>query len=447
MMKVVKLFLFSFLLINLSTTAWAEELMNLSKGDARAVSTKSDIGSVFISDPAVADYQVIDKKKVVVFAKGLGDATLMVFSSDGATLLQKHLIVNTSMVRIQQRVALKYPNADISIYIVGDKVVLSGTVATEEERDGINSLVGELLGIKSVDTDINWKPDSSSGTSQTFNPAYMKKRSFDGVVNNIEVATTKQINVKLTIAEVSHSLMENLGLQFGSSGSTSGIFANPIRNITSGNIIATITAINDKEVGQVLAEPNLSVISGESASFLVGGEMPITTVVDNQTNITYKDFGVKLDMTAKVMTDNKIRLSLMPEVSSVDTQYSDAKNNIPAFKTRRARTTVELGDGQSFVLGGLLNNEERELLRKIPFIGDIPILGSLFRYTETSRNKTELLIIATVNLVKPIDSSQVQLPTFERTSNTQRFFVIPRRKKAEYQNLSREILASGGFKK
>ena len=140
----------------------------------------------------------------------------------------------------------------------------------------------------------------------------------------------------------------------------------------------------------------------------------------------------------------------MPEVSSVDTQYGNSTYNIPAFKTRRARTTVELADGQSFVLGGLLNSEERELLRKVPFIGDVPIIGSLFRYTETERNKTELIIVATVNLVKPIEGNDVALPTFQRTTNAQRFFVLPKRQQEERtpnRALSEEILSAGGFKK
>lgn len=307
-------------------------------------------------------------------------------------------------------------------------------------------MVGELLGKSVENHDIQWNLDDG----QTLTMDFMRRRSYEGIVNNIEVATTKQVNVKITVAEVSHSLMQNFGVNLYSEGQSSGVFVNPLRSITTENIISAITAINDDEVGQILAEPNLSVISGESASFLVGGEMPITTVVDDQVNVTYKEFGVRLEMLAKVLTDDNIRLSLMPEVSSVDTQYGNSTYNIPAFKTRRARTTVELANGQSFVLGGLLNSEERELLRKVPFIGDVPIIGSLFRYTETERNKTELIIVATVNLVKPIEGNDVALPTFQRTTNAQRFFVLPKRQQEERtpnRALSEEILSAGGFKK
>ncbi|CUB02745.1 type II and III secretion system protein family protein [Marinomonas fungiae] len=424
--------------------SWAQDLINLSEGDTSILKTEQDIGSVFITDPAIADYQVIDEHKIIVFGRGVGKATIVLFNDDGDTLLQKQLVVNRSMVHIQQNIEMRYPNAEVEIYNLGDKVVLSGIVATEEERDGIYILVGELLGKESENQDVEWKVGG-----QSLSMDFMRKRTFSGVVNNIEVATTKQINVKISVAEVSHSLMENFGIEFGTNGA--GIFSSPLGNFDSSSIMRAITAINDDEVGQILAEPNLSVISGETASFLVGGELPISTVLNDEVQITYKEFGIRLEMMAKVMRDDKIRVSLQPEVSSIDTQYGDSTFNIPAFKTRRARTTVELGDGQSFVLGGLLNNEERELLRKIPYIGDIPILGSLFRYTETERNKTELLIIATVNLVKPIQSEDIQLPTFQRTTNLERFFVLPedsffQSMKTENKHISEGILAEGGFK-
>lgn len=442
----IKQWLTGVLLIVLSPMLWAQGILNLGVGEAQALSSKQKIGSVFISAPEVADYQVVDKNKVIVYGRTIGQATVMLFSEQGATLQTKQIVVSKSMVDIQRHIETLYPNAGVKVYNLGDKVILTGTVATEKEKDSIHLMVGELLGKTAENKDIQWNLNDG----QTLTMDFMRTRSYEGIVNNIEVATTKQINVKITVAEVSHSLIQNFGINLFSEGESSGVFVNPLRSITSQNIISAISAINDDEIGQILAEPNLSVISGETASFLVGGEMPITTVVDDQVNVTYKEFGVRLEMMAKALTDDNIRLSLMPEVSSVDTQYGNSTYNIPAFKTRRARTTVELADGQSFVLGGLLNSEERELLRKVPFIGDVPIIGSLFRYTETERNKTELIIVATVNLVKPLEANQVQLPTFQRTTNAQRFFVLPKRQQEERtpnRVLSEEILSAGGFKK
>ncbi|MCG3747783.1 BON domain-containing protein [Vibrio cincinnatiensis] len=431
-----------FLLGILSLPANAQRMMNLAEGDAQTLRVESEIQSVFISDPNVADYQVIDRRTVVVFGKQMGNANLIVFGENSRTLASRRLIVNKSMVHIQQQIQMKYPHAEVTVYNLGEQVVLSGTVATEKERDEINLLVGELLGKNPLDTDVEWK----LGDNNTYKMEFMQRRRFEGVVNNIEVASTKQVNVKLSIAEVSQSFMEKFGIQLGSSGQNSGIFVNPLRQFSSSDILTLISAIGDDTVGQVLAEPNLSVISGETASFLVGGELPVVTIVDGGTNVLYKEFGVRLEMMAKVLRDDKIRLSLMPEVSSLDTQYSNDTYNLPALKTRRARTTVELGDGQSFVLGGLLNKEESELLRKIPFIGDIPILGALFRHTETSRNRTELVIIATVNLVQPIQPSSIQLPSMQRTSTLERFFALDPEKSRVEQQLSQQILATGGFK-
>lgn len=435
--------LITLVLIFSFSLSWAKGLMNLAEGDATTITTQQEIGSVFISDSNIADYQVINKYKVVVYGREVGKAALIVFNDDGDTLLQRQIFVNQSMLHIQQNIEIQYPTAEVKIANLGGKVVLSGTVSTEEERDGINILVGELLGRSSENQDLVLE----FGNGST-NMDFMRKRTFEGVINNIEVATTKQINVKISVAEVSHNFMQNFGLEFGTGGP--GIFASALGGFDSSKIMRAITAINDEEIGQILAEPNLSVVSGETASFLVGGELPIATMLQDEVQITYKEFGVRLEMMAKVMRDDKIRVTLQPEVSSIDTQYGNSTFNIPAFKTRKAQTTVELADGQSFVLGGLLSSEERELLRKIPFIGDIPILGSLFRYTETERNKTELLIIATVNLVNPISSENIQLPTFQRTTNAERFFVLPESEKTVFKSknnlMSEEVLSSGGFK-
>lgn len=419
----------------------AQQMLNLAEGDAQTLRVNSEIQSVFISDPKVADYQVIDRRTVVVFGKQVGSANILIFGDDSRVLINRRLVVNKSMVHIQQHIQLHYPHAEVTVYNLGDQVVLIGVVATEQERDQINLLVGELLGKSSTDTNTTWNTGDNSFTMD-----FMQKRRFQGVVNNIEVATTKQVNVKLSIAEVSQSLIEKFGIQLGTSGQSNGIFVNPLRQFSSSDIMTLISAIGDDNVGQILAEPNLSVISGETASFLVGGELPVVTTIDGGINVMYKEFGVRLELMAKVMRDDKIRLSLMPEVSSLDTQYSTANFNLPALKTRRARTTVELGDGQSFILGGLLNKEESELLRKIPFIGDIPILGALFRHTETSRNKTELVIIATVNLVQPIHPATVQLPSMQRTSTLERFFALDPDKSASEQSVTQQILATGGFK-
>ncbi|CAM4401077.1 type II and III secretion system protein family protein [Vibrio agarivorans] len=428
----------------LTVPASAQRLLNIMEGEAQSLFTSQDIGSVFIANPAIADYQVMDKNRVIVFGKATGSTSLLVFDENNKTILSRKVITNKSYDHILQTVKLHYPKSDVAMYNLGDQIVLSGTVATEAEKDGINSLVGDLLarGASEKTVSIGGDGGDSDNTLE-----FMTKKDFQGVINRIEVAVTKQVNVKLSIAEVSHSFLENFGIQYGDAALGAGMFVNPILDFSADNILAVITAMGDDSVGQVLAEPNMSVISGESASFLVGGEIPVVTVVDGGTNIEYKEFGVRLDLVAKVLRDDKIMLSLAPEVSSLDSQYTNGQYSLPALKTRRAQTTVELGDGQSFVLGGLLSSEDMESLRKVPYAGDVPVLGSMFRHTETSRSKTELIIVATVNLVKPIHSSQIQLPTIRKTTNLQRFFALDSQYSTATQKWAEEILSSGGFKK
>jgi pilus assembly protein CpaC len=290
-------------------------------------------------------------------------------------------------------------------------------------------MVGELLG----------------KTGELINSGMVTTYRFPGVVNNIKVISTKQVNVKLTVAEVSHTFMEDFGVQVG--GVDPGVFLNQLFEFSADDISTIITAINNDNVAQILAEPNMSVISGQSASFLAGGEIPVVTTVDGGSTVTYKEYGVRLEMTAQVLRDDKILMSLEPEVSSIDNQYQDGTYSLPSLSTRRASTTVELGDGQSFVLGGLLNAQDKESLQKIPYIGDIPILGAMFRNTSTERVKTELVIVATVNLVQPVEANTIQLPSIKKTSNLARFFAIEREYPTAIRRWSDQVLDNGGFKR
>ncbi len=431
------------LLISLcvATAAHAQRITNLDQGGMTTVTVNEDIESVFISDPNIADYQVIDKRKVVIFGKSVGNVSFAVYGSGGDTLATRKIWVNKSFDVISQQIQLLYPQAQVSVTNIGDKVVLSGFVTTEKEKDQINQLVGTLLEKEKQEFKMNW-----TGGEEDYELEFMKRFHYDGIVNNIEVVVAKQVNVKLTVAEVSHSFLEEFGIKFGSSGQGTGVFVDQLTNFSASDIVSVITAMGNDTVGQVLAEPNLSVISGETASFLVGGELPVVSVIDGATNVDYKEFGIRLDVMAKVLRDDQIMLSLMPEVSSLDAQYTNSAYDLPALKTRRARTTVQLGDGKSFVLGGLMSTEDKESLSKIPLVGDIPLLGALFRNTETVRSKTELIIVATVNLVQPVEPTLIQLPTMKKTATMERFFHIEKGYETATEKWVEEIMATGGFK-
>lgn len=427
--------------------AWsanAATMKSVSVDEAQPLSFSTPIDTVFISNPDIADYQVIAQNKLVVLGRKVGTTSLLVFGKSGETLANYTIRVNRSLVTVREQLTLQFPDLDISLTNIGDQVVLSGIVPNAALSQQIVDLVGKLMSKEVTERSLQLNDEGSSNTLP-----FMAERQYEGVVNQLEIAVTKQVNVKLTIAEVSTGFTEKLGVRWGSfldsSGSGSGVFYD-LLNISASDIASYLTAINDDSVGQILAEPNLSVMSGETASFLVGGELPLIVSDRNGHSISYKEFGVKLDLAAKVLRDDKIKLTLLPEVSSYDYQIADNDLNIPAFKTRRARTTVELSNGESFVLGGLLSSEERESLQRIPFIGDVPILGALFRHTETNQNNTELMIVATVNLVRAISPQDVQLPRMQPTSVWERWLALPPTENAEISRHVETIVNQGGFK-
>jgi pilus assembly protein CpaC len=429
-------------------------ILSLTTGGAKTVHTDELADTVFIANPAIADYRVLDGHRVVLFGKTVGTTTLIIYNKAGQTLLNRQIVVNQSMAKIEQQIAIHYPGLAINVTNIGTQVILSGEVPDIQTRDAIVHLVGVLLK-KSVSRktvtlknagSVSSNGGSSSGSSDGYLLDYLQKTTYSGLIDNLKVGGVKQVNVKLSVAEVSTAYIKQLGAKWGSMVNDSfqgnGQFFNYLQSFNASNIASFISALDNDSVGQILAQPNLSVISGETASFLVGGELPIVTNYDNSYQVTYKEYGVKLSIGAKVLNDNKIRLTLSPEVSAQDSTYRSELADVPAFKTRKATTTVELGDGQSFVLGGLLSKDEQETLQKVPFIGDIPILGALFRYTETTRRNTELVIVATVNLVKPISSEDVQLPTMQPTSTLSRWFGVD----LATSHATRDVYASGGFK-
>ena len=429
-------------------------VMQLGLNEASPVRYQQTVDTVFISNPDVADYQVVNGNQLVVFGRNVGTTTLLVLDAQGRTLDNRTVFVNKSLARLQQEVAARFPGSDVDISNMGEQVVLSGLVDSEVIKRNIYTFVGEWMGKE-------YEEDKRSLTfaDETLDIGFLTQRTYKGLLNNIEVNTVQQVNVKLTVAEVSHSFIRQLGAKWGSMvGSEgdvflgSGQFFNMYKKINARNIGLYISAADDDSMGQILAEPNLSVISGETASFLAGGEIPIVTILDNSQDITYKEFGVRLQLAAEVLNDDKINLTLEPEVSAIDMQGSNNSLDLPAFKTRRARTTVQLADGESFVLGGLLNSEEREALSRIPIIGDVPILGAMFRHTRSERVQTEMIIVATVNLVRPVQPGLVQLPTMERAPTLARYFKLdmPAQKtgpeKIKAQQQMKSLLDKGGFK-
>ncbi|MGR5094676.1 type II and III secretion system protein family protein [Vibrio maritimus] len=429
-----------------SMSSAADRYITLNEGTH--INLPNTIGKVFISNPQIADYKVIDENTIVVFASSLGQARLIVYGTEQDVLLSDKIIVDLDLSQVRRQLAFHFPDLDIKVQSIGSQVAVSGVVNSEEERDAIYRMVATLLGREKTE---RWhkaeKLEFKLPNMELEEPESMvfaRNMTWEGIIERLEVATTQQVNVKISVAQVTENFGETIGVDWQTVGSSVGQFV--FDQFKAENLTTIISALGNDSVAQVLAEPNLTVLSGESASFLVGGEVPVIITTANNVNITYKEFGVKLDLTAKVLSEDKIKMQLFPEVSEIESYVKAAGIEVPQLASRRAMTTVELGDGESFILGGLMSSADYEELQKIPVVGDIPVLGAAFRKSITERKRTELIIVATVNLVKPTRSTDIQLPYMRKTPTMVRWLNL---EGDEYQapasDATMRLLSDGGF--
>ncbi|MCL1145369.1 pilus assembly protein N-terminal domain-containing protein [Shewanella marinintestina] len=412
--------------------------------DATSIELEQEIGTVFISQPEIADYKVTGKNKLVVYGRQLGQARLFIYNKAHEVILSELLHVDLNLSQIRRQLKLVYPELDISLASVGDKVAVRGVVYSEEQRSDIYRQVATFLGREKIERfDESELVEFKDSFTEANWLAYERNFTWQGIIEGLTLSQTQQVNVKVSVAQVTKEFNETLGVNWSTVGRSVGEFS--FLDFKADDLTTVINALGKDSIAEVLAEPNLSVMSGESASFLVGGEIPVIFTNNNTTNITYKEFGIRLDLSAKVLNNDKIKLQMMPEVSAVEGFIEAAGIKIPQLTTRRAMTTIELGDGDSFLLGGLMSSDELENISKIPLLGDIPVFGSLFRQAGTSRKKTELVIVATVNLVKPLSPAEIRLPKITPTKSLARFFnVTPAAGENENINVI-QMLNQGGF--
>ncbi|MFA6115853.1 MAG: type II and III secretion system protein family protein [Sphingomonas sp.] len=406
----------------------------LSIGQGELITLPADVADVWVSNATVADVYVSNPRQIHLFGKEFGEATLFATSSSGGVIYSANVRVSQNITSIDRMLKLAMPDADIRVTTTGQIAVLTGTVGSPDDSAQAERLVTALL---------------NPGIDASAPGAALKI----GVFNRLRTATPLQVNLQVRFAEVSRSFIKNVGVNLKSLDTTGGF----LFGIGSGRDAGTITppvpptattpgtgtsftflngsarttlglagklfgldllsAIDLGEtIGQVstLANPNLTALSGETGTFLAGGEVPIPVSQGlGSVTVEYKQYGVSLAYTPTVLADGRISLRVRPEVSQLD--YSNAvaigSSRVPGLTTRRAETTVELGSGQSFMIGGLLQNSHNNSFEKTPGAGDVPILGALFRSNAFQRNETELVIIITPYLVKPVNANEIVLPT------------------------------------
>jgi pilus assembly protein CpaC len=388
--------------------------VTLSLGTGQMVRLSAPMSDLFVADDKIADVQVRSPTQLYIFGKGPGETTVYATNKAGQVVYSTNVRVGSNFNSVGQMLRVAMPDADINALPLNGTVLLTGTVAQPGDVEEAQALVQAFVG---KDTQ---------------------------VLSRLKTATPMQVNLQVRIAEVSRDFAKSLGFNLlsrdtsggflfgigqgapgtisGNAGSTSYQFNYNQTGTTLGfaghmlgmDLLATMDLAENDGFVTTLANPNLTALSGETASFLAGGEVPIPIAQALGTlSVEYKQYGVSLSFTPTVLADGRISLRVRPEVSQLSTAGSVTLNdfNIPGFTTRRAETTVELGSGQAFMIGGLLSNTQNNVIDKAPFLGDLPILGTLFKSTKFQRRETELVIIVTPYLVKPVSANLVRLPT------------------------------------
>jgi pilus assembly protein CpaC len=400
----------------------------LSLGEGQMINLPRSVANVWTSNPKVADVYVASPRQINLFGKDNGEATVIATAADGSVVYGAQVRVSQNLPSINEVLKAAMPEANVRVINVGQTAILTGTVASPEDAAFAAQLATSEL---------------NPGVDLSKEGALCKIC----VISRLKVATPLQVNLKVKIAEVSRDLLKQIGVNLLSRDSTSGFQfgigqGNPgtFGSAASGTTAAIPKSFNIGSVGTtlgaagkllgldllgtldlaqtdglvtVLAEPNLTALSGETASFLAGGEFPIPVSQSlGAVTIEYKQYGVGLAFTPIVLADGRISMRVRPEVSELSDAGSVVLNNfrVPALTTRRAETTVELGSGQSFMIAGLLRNTNSNSVSKAPLLGDLPIIGMLFRSTKFQRQETELVIIVTPYLVRPV-SGQLATPT------------------------------------
>ncbi|WP_203308431.1 type II and III secretion system protein family protein [Sphingomonas beigongshangi] len=406
-------------------------LVQVNTGRGRLVTLPRPMSDVFVADDAVADVQVRSPTQLYIFGKKPGETTISATTKGGAVVYASTVRVGNNYDSIGAMLRLAMPEAQIVATPMNGLVLLTGTIASPGDAAEAERLVQAYVG------------ESTK------------------VLSRLKTATPLQVNLQVRVAEVSRSFIKQVGVNIQSFDGTGGFKfgitqgraqtqyaplsggANGGGMFTGGTTASTgstlltgaatggtlgfagrllgLDLLGALDLGETtgmvttLANPNLTALSGETGTFLAGGEVPIPIAQALGTvSVEYKQYGVSLAYTPTVLADGRISLRVRPEVSQLD--YSNAVTmngtRVPGLTTRRVETTLELGSGQSMMIGGLLQNTHNNSIQKTPFLGDLPIIGALFRSNGFQRSETELVIIITPYLVKPINSlSQVALPS------------------------------------
>ncbi|MGM0633445.1 MAG: type II and III secretion system protein family protein [Pseudomonadota bacterium] len=400
--------------LGLSDPASVREL-TLSAGKSQIIRSEASLGQIVVGNPDIADVQLLNQNQFLVLGQTPGTTNLAFHDTDGEVIAMLDVVIGYDLDAIKRNLHDILPDEDrIEVRSANGNVVLSGHAASASSVETILSLVR------------SYAPE-------------------DQILNLMQVGGGQQVMLEARIAEVQRNSLRTLGVgtdAAGSFGSNSDIslitsptlnetFADlTFNNSTVGDaLVMNLQALEREGAARILAEPNIVALSGQEASFLVGGEFPVpiargTGSTDGAGSITiqFKEYGVGLRFLPTVLSDDRINIQLNTEVSDLDRASGTTVlgTSVPGLRTRRAGTTVELGDGNSFAIAGLLQSGVENVVNEFPGLGNIPILGALFRSTDFQQDETELVIVITPRLVRSANRDDIRLPTEDFTPPTRR---------------------------
>jgi pilus assembly protein CpaC len=391
----------------------AARKVDLGIGQSIIVDLPRDAKEVFVANPKVANAVVRSTRKVFIIGMEDGHTSVMVMDAEGKQIANLEIAIGKDMNVLRRTLKTAIPSSDINVVPVGDTIVLTGSVANAGDAQQAVDIANGFVG-------------SSAGGAATGTRGQ--------VVNSLTIRGKDQVMLKVTVAEVQRTVLKQLGVDMTGSWqvgrfAVDAVFKNPFsvatQALSDGRIQAggvTLKALERDGVMRTLAEPTLTAISGESAKFMAGGEIPVPQGENCTpqtfggtlctTTFTYKPVGVSLNFTPVVLSEGRISMRVATEVTEIDgdrqIKYQDV--NAPAFKTRRMDTVVELPSGGVLASAGLIQTQTRQAVNGFPGLMNLPILGTLFRSRDYIREETELVILVTPYIAKPSAPGEIARP-------------------------------------
>jgi pilus assembly protein CpaC len=399
----------------LMSVAAAQDVTKVASGHTLAIQVNQGqlvridkpVTSVFVANSAIADVAIKSPQLIYVFAKRPGTTTLYAVGANDEILASVSLNVTHNLSRLDQAIADLMPGRNIASTSIDGGIVLTGMVSSPGEAEDARRLAAHFIG------------------------------QGEEVINRLQITAPNQVNVRVRIAEVNKSVLRNLGINWDAAIQEGGFafgllttFPLGLSNVLAGStaaggggagqtvhagpldLTATMDLLAQEGLVSLLAEPNLTAVSGQTANFLAGGEFPVPVSQSNTTGssaaitIEFRQFGVSLAFTPTILSANRISMRVRPEVSALSDQGAVNANGftIPSLTVRRAETTVELASGQTFAIAGLVQSQNSITANEVPGLGDIPVLGELFKSDKFQHNESELVILATPYVVQPISN-------------------------------------------